>query len=181
MQEARNPAEAADAYASALLRIASSEDDPGAASDEMYRAATGLADHADLIETFSDPRIPDDRKRGILDDLLGGRASRTTVAAMNFVVATGHARHLGQIGARLAELSAEAEGEVVADVRVPSQMTPEQTERLKTALEQATGRRIDVRVTIDPAVIGGVVAKIGDTVLDGSVQHRFTELREQWG
>ncbi|MGI9666440.1 MAG: ATP synthase F1 subunit delta [Acidimicrobiia bacterium] len=181
MDEARNPSETADAYASALLRIASSEEDPNAASDEMYKAAMGLSDHADLIDTFTDVRIPDDRKRGILDDLLGAKASRTTVAAMNFVVAAGHARQLGQIAGRLAELSAEAEGEVLAEVRVPSELSPEQTERLKAALEQVTGKRIDVRVTIDSAVIGGVVAKVGDTVLDGSVQHRFTELREQWG
>jgi F-type H+-transporting ATPase subunit delta len=38
-----------------------------------------------------------------------------------------------------------------------------------------------VKIVIDPTVMGGLVAKVGDTVLDGSVQNRFTELREQWG
>ena len=57
----------------------------------------------------------------------------------------------------------------------------EQVERLRTALSRATGRNVQVQVVIDPSVVGGVVTKVGDTVLDGSIQGRFTELREQWG
>jgi F-type H+-transporting ATPase subunit delta len=56
-----------------------------------------------------------------------------------------------------------------------------QIERLTAALRSATGRRVQVKIVIDPTVMGGLVAKVGDTVLDGSVQNRFTELREQWG
>jgi F-type H+-transporting ATPase subunit delta len=66
-------------------------------------------------------------------------------------------------------------------VRAPFALDDSQIERLKTALSSATGKRIQVKVVVDPSVIGGVVAKVGDTVLDGSVQHRFAELREQWG
>lgn len=181
MNNVSSSVNAVDAYAAALLRVASSEPEPSVASDEMYQAAVGLSSHANLIDTFSDPRIPDDRKRGILDDLLGGRASHVTVAAINFLVATGNARNLGEIALRLAELSAESEGEVVAEVRVPTPLDPDQVERLKAALEQVTGKQIDVKVAVDASVVGGVVVKVGDTVLDGSVQHRFSELREQWG
>ena len=74
-----------------------------------------------------------------------------------------------------------AEGEVVAEVRAPFDLDDEQVKRLQAALASATGKRIQVKVVVDPTVIGGVVAKVGDTVLDGSVQHRFSELREQWG
>ena len=61
------------------------------------------------------------------------------------------------------------------------ELEPFQIERLTAALQSATGRRIQVKIVIDPTVMGGLVAKVGDTVLDGSVQNRFTELREQWG
>jgi len=104
-----------------------------------------------------------------------------TVAAINFVVGAGQARNLGDIAIRLAELAAEAEGEVVAEVRAPLDLDPDQIDRLTAALSKATGKRVKVKVIVDPSVIGGVVAKVGDTVLDGSVQNRFTELREQWG
>ncbi len=168
-------------YASALLDIARAEAEPAAVIDEMYRAASGLAENDELLEALGDPRIPGERKQGIVSDILGTRASQVTVAAISFVVAAGQAKRLGEIAGKLAELAADAEGEVVAEVRAPFELDDDQIERLRAALAKSTGKRIQVKVVVDPTVIGGVVAKVGDTVLDGSVQHRFTELREQWG
>jgi F-type H+-transporting ATPase subunit delta len=170
-----------DGYAAGLLEIAGAQVDPQSAADEMYRALSGLARSPELVDALSDPRIPGERKQGIVDDLLGGHASQVTVAAVGFVVAAGQAKSLDGIATKLAELAADAEGEVVAEVRAPFDLDAEQVERLEEALATATGKRIQVKVVVDPSVIGGVVAKVGDTVLDGSVQHRFSELREQWG
>ena len=170
-----------DRYASALLSIAGAEADPVAAADEIFRAAQGLSVHAELIEVLQDPRIPGERKQGIVDDILAERASRVTVAAMNFLVGAGQAKNLGDIAIRVAELAADAEGEIVAEVRAPIALDAGQIERLTVALSEATGKRIQVKAVVDPSVLGGLVAKVGDTVLDGSVQHRFSELREQWG
>lgn len=181
MDDATAQARRIDGYAAALLDVARAEGDTGGLTDEIYTAAQALAGNSELIDVLADARIPHDRKQGIVDDLLGKRASRVTVAAVNFVVAAGRARHLGDIAARLADLAAEAEGEVVAEIRTPMELGAGQIERLTAALAAATGRRVQVRVVIDPTVLGGLVAKVGDTVLDGSVQSRFTELREQWG
>lgn len=170
-----------DGYAAALLDIASSEADASAAVDEMYRALSGLGGNAELVDVLTDPRVPADRKQGTIDDILGSRASKVTVAAVNFVVAAGQGNSLSAIAARLAEYAADAEGEVVAEVRTPLELDDAQIERLSAAIAKATGKKIQVKIVVDPSVIGGVVAKVGDTVLDGSVQHRFTELREQWG
>jgi len=164
-----------DRYAAALLEIARAEGEEAGLTDEIYAAARALAGNSELTDVLHD------RKRGIIDDLLGRRASQVTVAAIHFVVAAGEANHLGDIAERLAELAAEAEGEVVAEIRTPMELEPFQIERLTAALQSATGRRVQVKIVIDPTVMGGLVAKVGDTVLDGSVQNRFTELREQWG
>jgi len=170
-----------DGYAAALLDIARTEPDSVATVDEMYRAASGLAGNAELVDVLGDPRVPAERKQGIIADLLGSRASNVTVAAVSFLVAAGQSTHLADIAGRLAELAADAEGEVVAEVRSATELSDEQVARLTSALEKKTGKKIQVKVVVDQSVIGGVVAKVGDTVLDGSVQHRFTELREQWG
>lgn len=170
-----------DGYAAALLEIAGAQTEPQSAVDELYRAMSGLSTSPELVDALSDPRIPGERKQGIVDDLLGGHASQVTVAAVAFVVASGQARNLDGIAAKLAELAADAEGEVVAEVRAPFDLDDDQVQRLQAALAAAVGKRIQVKVVVDPTVIGGVVAKVGDTVLDGSVQHRFSELREQWG
>ena len=179
MEHETAPATYIDGYASGLLGIASVEGE--GIVDEIFGAAHALSGHAELIDILADNRIPTDRKQGIIDELLGLRASGVTVAAITFLVAAGQARHLDEIAKRLAFLAAEAEGEVVAEVRTPLDLDAGQVDRLTAALSEATGKRIQVKVIVDPSVIGGVVTKVGDTVLDGSVQNRFTELREQWG
>ena len=170
-----------DGYAAALLDIATVESGETDLVDEMHAAASALASNADLVETLRDPRVPGERKQGIVDDLLGAKASPVTVAAMNFLVAAGQAKHLSDIALKLAELSADAEGEVVAEVRSPMELDAGQIERLQAALSRATNKKVQVKVVVDPSVVGGLVAKVGDTVLDGSVRGRFNELREQWG
>lgn len=170
-----------DGYASALLDIARAEGTDTKFTDEFYSAANALAANPELMEVLRDPAIPMERKHGIVNDLLGSRASAVTVAALNFVVAAGQARHLRDIATRLADLTAEAEGEVVAEVRTPMELDESQISRLQEALVRATGKRVQVKVVIDPSVVGGLVTKVGDTVLDGSIQGRFDELREQWG
>jgi F-type H+-transporting ATPase subunit delta len=52
-------------------------------------------------------------------------------------------------------------------------------ERLAKALSDATGKQVEVKVIVDPNVLGGVVARIGDTVIDGSVRHRLDQLKER--
>lgn len=170
-----------DGYAAALLDIARAEGSEAGIADEIYAAANALAGNTELTEVLRDPAVPQDRKQGIVSDLLGRRASRVTVAAINFLVAAGQARHLEDIARRLAELVAEEEGEVVAEVRTPVDLDEDQIARLRDALARATNKRVQVRVIVDPSVIGGLVTKVGDTVLDGSLQGRLSELREQWG
>jgi len=179
MENATSQSSRVEGYASALLDISTAEGETVA--DEIYRAALALDGNAELIDTLADVRIPGERKQGIVDELLGSRASKVTVAAINFVVASGQARNLGDIARRLAEMAAEAEGDIVAEVRAPLALDADQLDRLQAALSTAMGRRVQVKVVVDPSVIGGLVAKVGDTVLDGSVEGRFTELREQWG
>ena len=181
MSDVTSPASKVDGYASAMLDIARAEGDASEVVDEIHAAAMALDGNGALIETLRDRRIPQERKAGIINDLLGSRVSPVTVAAIDFLVAAGQAGHLGEIAARLAELAAAAEGEVVAEVRTPMDMDADQISRLERALAAATGKRVQVRVVVDPSVIGGAVTKVGDTVLDGSIRGRFTELREQWG
>ena len=73
--------------------------------------------------------------------------------------------------------AAEREHEV-AEVRTAVDLDDEQRRRLTEALERATGKKIELKVIRDPTVIGGVVARVGDTVIDGTVRHRLEQLRE---
>lgn len=170
-----------DGYAAALLDIARAEGEPEEFTDEFFRAVRALDANVELRDTLVDPLIPVERRQGIVDELLGPRADRVTVAAVNFVIAAGQGKHLEAISSRLVQLAAEQEGAVVAEVRSAVTLDPDQIRRLEEALSAASGRRVQVKAVTDPAVLGGIVTKIGATVFDGSVKSRFDDLREQWG
>jgi len=169
-----------DGYAAALFSIAKVDGGETDLVDEIHAAANALSGNDELIETLKDPRVPAHRKQGIVDELLAKRASGVTVAAMNFIISCGQARNLREIAGRLAEMAADAQGEVVAEVRTPMELDAEQIERLQAAIARATNKRVHVRTVIDPSVVGGIVTKVGDTVFDGSIRGRFADLREQW-
>jgi F-type H+-transporting ATPase subunit delta len=117
------------------------------------------------------------RRQQIVEDLLGGKASPTTVALVSMVVGTGRARELPAIIRQLVEMSAAEANREVAEVRSAVPLTDDQRERLAKALTSATGKQVEVKVVVDPSVMGGIVAQIGDTVIDGSVRSRLDRLR----
>ena len=170
-----------DGYASALMGIARAEGDVDSFVDEFYSAATSISQNAELRDSLTDQRIPVARKQGVITDVLGVRVNSVVVAAINFVVAVGEAKHLDDLASRLANRAAEQDGTVVAEVQSAVALEAGQVERLEVALSKATGKKVQAKVVTDPSLIGGVVAKIGDTIFDGSVKSRFAEAREQWG
>jgi len=68
----------------------------------------------------------------------------------------------------------------VATVRSAVDLTVEQRDRLAAAINTRTGREVEVKVVIDPSVLGGVVTEIGDDIIDGSVRRRLNQLRESF-
>ena len=77
--------------------------------------------------------------------------------------------------------SAAANGREVAEVRSAVALSDDQKTRLATSLKAATGKDVDVKVILDPSVLGGVVTTIGDTVIDGSVRSRLAQVKTHIG
>jgi F-type H+-transporting ATPase subunit delta len=93
------------------------------------------------------------------------------------VVGTGRARELPTIIRQLVEMSAAEANKEVAEVRSAIPLTDDQRKRLAEALGEATGKQVEVKVVVDPSVMGGIVAQVGDTVIDGSVRSRLDKLK----
>ncbi|MFO7280215.1 MAG: ATP synthase F1 subunit delta [Thermoanaerobacterales bacterium] len=165
------------AYAEALFAVARAEGTLGEVEDELFRFSQVLKGSDELREALTDPRIPASRRQQIVEDLLGGKASDTTVALVSMVVGTGRARELPDIVARLVEMSAAEADKEVAEVRSAVPLNDDQRKRLAEALNKATGKQVEVKVIVDPSVMGGIVAQVGDTVIDGSVRSRLEQLK----
>jgi F-type H+-transporting ATPase subunit delta len=165
------------AYAEALFGVARAEGTLGEVEDELFRFSQTLQGSDELREALTDPGIPASRRQQIIEDLLGGRASSTTVALVSLVVGTGRARDLPTIIRQLVEMSAAEANKEVAEVRSAIDLNDDQRKRLAQALGQATGKQVEVKVVVDPSVLGGIVAQVGDTVIDGSVRGRLDQLK----
>ena len=99
---------------------------------------------------------------------------------MSLVVAAGRSRDLPAIVGHLLDKTASLTSSVIAEVRSAVDLNQDQKDRLAEAIKKATGQDVDIVVIVDPAVLGGIVTQIGDTVIDGSVRHRLAQLKESF-
>ena len=164
-------------YASALLDVAQSEGALADVEDELFRVARLLETNDDLRSTLTDANLPVSRRQQVVEDLLGGRANPVTTSLVSMVVGTGRAGDLMAIIEQLVKLSAAEANKELAEVRSAVELTDDQKQRLAAALESATGKKVELKVIIDPSVLGGLVAQVGDTVIDGSVKSSLAQLQ----
>ena len=166
-----------DAYAEAMFEVARAEGTIDEVEDELFRFARALEGSDELRSALTDPHIPASRRQQIVEDLLGPRATSTTTALVSMVVGIGRGRDLPEIIDSLVKKSAASHDKAVAEVRSAVELDAQQLSRLADAIGRATGKKVEVKVIIDPTVLGGVVTTIGDTVIDGSVRTRLEQLK----
>lgn len=166
-----------EGYATAMFEVARAEDVLGRAGDELFRFSRAVDAAPDLRSALTDPGSPPEAKARIVEQLLGGKAHPVTVRLVDLVVEAGLARELTRIVDTFTAKASASGQAAVAEVRVAAPISEEQRTRLAEALSRSKGRPVDVKVIVDPAVIGGVVTTIGDEVIDGSVRRRLEQLR----
>ncbi len=167
-----------DAYATALFEVARAEGNLEQVEAELYQVARAIESSDELRSKLTDQALPVELRQGIVEDLLEGRTQPVTKALVSFVVGAGRARDLPAIIDRLVRRAAEDRDEVVAEVRSAIPLDDDQRQRLQDALSKRTGQNVSIKVTVDPSILGGIVANIGDNVIDGSVRRRLEQLRE---
>jgi F-type H+-transporting ATPase subunit delta len=167
-------------YADAFVAVLAAEGHINECQDELFRLAKIIESNDQLRQSLTDPHLPASRRQQIVEDLLEGKASATTIGLVSLLTATGRVRELSEIVDQMLSLTAAAGNRVVAEVRSAVELDDDQKRRLAASLKSATGKDVDVVVVLDPTVMGGVVTQIGDTVIDGSVRARLGKLRESF-
>jgi F-type H+-transporting ATPase subunit delta len=167
-----------DGYARALLAVAEAEDLTERVGDELFHFARAVERHDQLRNTLTEEALSIEKRQEIVEELLGEKASPLTSSLVSFIIASGRAKNLSAIVDRMVELSAAARQHEVAEVRAAHPLDGDQKSRLSKALSSALGKEVEVKVIVDPSVLGGVIATVGDTVIDGSVRYRLEKLRE---
>ena len=165
-------------YAAGLFEIARAEDQLERVQNELLQIANAIRSSNELRDALSNPQLPEDRKRSIIDGLLESRATTVTQALVQFVVGLGRASSLPDIVDEMVATAAASANREVAEIRTAVELDAATVDRLIAALARKTGKQLEPKVIVDPSVVGGIVARVGDTVIDGSVQKRLSGLRE---
>ncbi|MFZ9630371.1 MAG: ATP synthase F1 subunit delta [Ilumatobacteraceae bacterium] len=168
-----------EGYARGLFEIARAEGTLATVEDELYRFARSFEGSDALRTALTDEQIPAAKRLAIVEDLLGGKASATSTQLISMVVGAGRGRDLPAIIDRLVARASSAQHQALAEVRTAVALSADQQSRLAAALSAATGQQLNLKCVVDPAVIGGVVATVGDTVIDGTVRTRIDQLKSR--
>ncbi len=147
-----------------------------------------LADVQEIAKLFSihklayllrEPNIPEQRKEAALRQALADRVLPTSLNLALLVVQRGLVELMPNIARELNQLVLDYKNEAIAEVTTATQLDARQQKLVKQALERMTGKTILLETRVQPGILGGVVARVGDKVIDGSVERRLKLLQQQ--
>lgn len=168
-------------YAEAIVAIATGEDGLDAVEDELLTLARAIESTEPLREKLTDRHLPVAQRLTFVESNILQAAHPATRAALAMVIAAERVGELSAIANEVALRASAARDEEFAEVFVAAPIDDQRKAALKAALERATGKKLDLQVVVDTSLVGGVRARIGDTVIDGSLMRRLTDLRARVG
>lgn len=166
-------------YAAALFEVAQRDAIIDAVSKDIALIERLYAESSLLKSVLHQPLVSEQRKSSLLSDVFGDRITATT---LNFLKLLIHKRRIDMLRECLDEfnkLVLEHSGIVDATAKTAIELTADQQAKLKSSLESVTGKTIRLTTEVDNSIIGGVIVRIGDDVIDGSISGRLQRLEQR--
>ena len=163
-------------YAQAAFELAVERDELQSWQESLRKIAE-LAEDEKLVALLESPKLPFAVKKGLLEDQLG----KINALALNLaclLTSRGRLRIAGNISWEYDRLLDAYQGIAHAEVLTALPLDDEDRQRLSQQLGEMMGRKIVIDSQVDPSVLGGFVARIGDTLIDGSIRNRLETLRK---
>lgn len=164
-------------YATALADVAISRKEERQVQSELQVWASMVESNPALKEVFSNPTVPHDKKRRLLQELITRtRVNETTASFLQVLLMNQRLAQLQAITERFALILDERAGLVAAHITTARPVPEAQQNALRDALSQATGSSVRLSFETDESIIGGLVARIGSTIFDGSIESQLQRL-----
>jgi F-type H+-transporting ATPase subunit delta len=145
--------------------------------DDLFRLERILQNDGDVAALLDELTVDPKRRAGLLDKLVKGKVSDVTLDLLHHAVSSQRKRSITLAIDDLLEKAAARRDRSVARVTSAVPLTDAQERRLAGALSQIYGREMSVRTALDPNVQGGLVVRVRDEIIDGSIAHAFTQVR----
>ena len=164
-------------YASALYDLASENKAVTAVEDDLDSLVQALAQSADLAALIRSPRVTRAAAAKAIDGVAGVLVlSPLTRNFLGVLASNGRLSALPLIARAFAAIAANARGEVTAEVTSAHPLDDDQFKALTAKLTAREGREVRIKSTVDPALLGGLVVKIGSRQIDSSIRTRLNSL-----
>lgn len=150
-----------------------------AVEDELFRFGRIIAGRPDLQRALSEPAASDAQRAELIHDLVGGKVHPVTERLLAASLTGERARRAEQTVAELSDLAALRRERSIAQVITPTALTDAQEQHLVDELSRIYDKRISLQISLDPELIGGLVVRVGDEIIDGSVRSRLAAARQR--
>ena len=166
-------------YANALADIAVLQGAAEPVLKQLSEIAAAYQESAELRNFLSSPAVSREAKHGVVEKLVARIGASRILRNFLFVIID-HRRTqaLAEIAAAFQQVIQQRQGLAEAEVISATALNDAQKVQLLQALERLTGKKIRATYSFQPALLGGAVVRIGDTIYDGSLKNRLTQMRQ---
>ena len=167
-------------YARAIVEIGTEHKNLDKLGADLRSLAKAMHDSAELVTVLTNPAIRRADRRRVIDGLLQGVKAEPLTKNLVYLLLDGE--RMASLGAISREVDAMIEakaGRMLAEVTSAKPLDDAQLKQITAALEKLSGKKVAVTKHEDPSLLGGVVAKLGDTVYDGSLRTQLRTLRDE--
>ena len=163
-------------YAEAAFQLAERDSTVDAWQRDLVVAA-GLARDERVVRDVDNPAVPFSARRSAVEQLLGPTVSQSACNLALLLTKHGRFAMLPEVSAEYDALVREARGIVAATVTTPAPLSAKELADVKSRVEKLAGAKVELTTATDPALMGGLTIRIGDRLIDDSLQGRLTRLR----
>ncbi|HEX6982760.1 MAG TPA: ATP synthase F1 subunit delta [Balneolaceae bacterium] len=169
---------AARRYANAFLELAKERNEVESILGDVKFIHNTFEDSRELVMFLKSPIIKYDDKKAALKQLFFDETEELTQLFIKLLIRKERVNLLNQIAEAFIELYKKYAGIITIDVFVARELSDDQQQALHAKLEQKTQKKVEMNITIDESLRGGMAIRIDDTVIDGTVKHKLVELEE---
>ena len=168
-------------YANVLFDVAAKHGRIAEVGRDIAAIAALVLEHADLRAVFETPMVIPRKKRALISAICqaGGGVEGEVERLLLLLADRDRLALVGEVAAAYQSRAMEADKTVVADVVTAEPLSDERQADLAQALGRATGRNVSITASVDPSLVGGMVARVGSRVFDASIVRQLARMREQ--
>jgi F-type H+-transporting ATPase subunit delta len=167
------------AYAESLFQIARAEGIVDRVEEELTHLKKTLDSNSELREFLNNPGVSSAGKKDALSQIFGKTISPATVHWINMIVDQDRQRRLPVMLEAFFTLAQDAREKVTAEVITSVPLSEDLAKRLEAELSKVTRKRVFLKPMVDESILGGVIVRVENKVIDGSVRHRLEEIKKE--